>query len=118
MMCSHENAWHTRTIYENGALHTVCDRCGLEGAGEGIPDAYLGHIGQTFAALCDNMGRPIEIRSKRHKQQVMDKLGVRECPDRLSGKTWVDGTREYRREQFNRDRPVIRETLRRWKERA
>lgn len=82
---------------------------------------YLGHVGQKFENLCDDMGRPYEITSKRQKKQVMDRLGVSEAGDRVNGapygsKTWIEGTREFRRKQFDNERPKIRETLRQWKE--
>lgn len=97
----------------------MCDACGLEGAGPTIPDVYFTHSGQKFANLCDKMGRPIEITSKRHKKEVMDKLGVQEAGDRVhgatyGGKSWIEGSRDYRKRQFEKERPVIRETYKRY----
>lgn len=113
--CGNENAWH-KYIVEN---REICDGCGLEGAGAGVPDVYLARSGQTFANLCDESGRPYEISSKRHKKEVMDKLGVREAGDSVNGapfgtKSWIDGTRDFRKKQFDADRPRIRETYRRY----
>lgn len=123
--CGNEKAWHTVSRYDSAAEEWTdcCDGCGLEGGGDVIPDVYLGRLGQKFANLCDDMGRPIEIQSKRHKKEVMDRLGVSEAGGTINGarygsKTWIEGSREYRKKQFEKDRPVIRETLRRWKEKG
>jgi len=112
--CGNDQAWHTKTIYEDGQIISLCDRCGLEGAGDGVPDVYLAYIGQKFENLTDKMGNPIEIQSKRHKAEVMKQLGVREAGDRVNGatfgtKSWIEGTREWRKRQFDKDRPKIRE---------
>lgn len=117
--CSSE-AYSIRTVVQEGTFVDFCDRCS-DVRIEGVPDVYLGHVGQKFANLCDDMGRPYEISSKRQKKEVMDRLGVSEAGDRVNGapygsKTWIEGTREFRRKQFDKERPMIRETLRRWKE--
>ena len=112
--CGNTSAWH---LYYT-ADHALCDACGLEGGGPGVPDVFLPRSGMTFDALCDRMGRPIAIQSKRHKQQVMDQLGVRECPERLEPKTWIEGTRAYRNQQFDKDRPMIQKLHREYQERA
>lgn len=123
--CKNEKAWHvvSRFSSETGDFEECCDACGLEGAGPGMPDAYFQRAGQTFQNLCDKMGRPIEIQSKRHKQEVMNKLGVSEAGGTVNGapygtKNWIEGTRDYRRKQFDKDRPMIRETLKAWKEKS
>lgn len=100
---------------------TLCNACGLQGAGEGVPDVYLKRSGQKFENLTDKMGRPIEIRSKRHKKEVMDRLGVSEAGSLVNGapygsKNWIDGSRSWRNRQFSKDRPVIQKVLRDWKE--
>lgn len=84
-----------------------------------LPDVYLEKSGQKFANLTDKMGRPYEITSKRHKKRVMDSLGVQEAGGTFNGapfgtKTWVDGTRAYRKKQFEKDRPMIREAYSRY----
>ncbi len=110
--CGNENAYHTRSWYDEklDRIEQMCNGCGLDGAGEAIPDVYLPRIGMTFQALCDKQtGVPIPIQSKRHKQQVMDELGVREHPDRLKAdKTWIEGSRDARRKSFEKERPKIR----------
>jgi len=115
--CGNQEAWHT---FGTSTFET-CNACGLQGGGESIPDVYLHRAGQRFDNLTDQMGRPIEILSKRHKQQVMNKLGVSEAGDKVNGatygsKNWIDGSRAWRSRQFEKDRPVIQKTLRAWKE--
>lgn len=119
--CGNDKAWHSVSRYntQSEEWEDCCDACGLDGCGDGVPDVYLHRIGQTFQALCDKQGNPIPIQSKRHKKQVMDELGVREHPDRLKcDKGWTESTRDYRRKQFEKDRPMIREIHKQWKDRA
>lgn len=87
----------------------------------GVPDVYLGRAGQTFESLCDKTGKPYAIQSKRHKKQVMDALGVSEAGGTVNGapfgtKSWIDGSRDYRKRQFDKERPQIRETYKAWLE--
>lgn len=119
--CGNQDAWHLRAVFDakSNEKYEMCDRCGLQGQGDGVPDVYLERSGQKFANLCDKMGRPYEIRSKRHKKEVMDKLGVSEAGDLVNGapygtKSWIEGTRDYRRKQFEKDRPMVRETYKRY----
>lgn len=110
--CGNQNAYHTRSWYNDKVerIEQICNGCGLDGGGETIPDVYLPRSGMTFQALCDKTGKPIPIQSKQHKQQVMNELGLREHPDRLTGnKSWVEGSREYRKKNFDQARPKIRE---------
>jgi len=119
-------AIHLRTIIDGNNVVEMCDHpeCGdLPMLDAGIPDVYLARIGQQFQNLTDDMGRPIEIQSKRHKKEVMDKLGVQEAGGTFKGarfgtKTWIDGSREYRRRQFDNERPQIRETYKRYLDNA
>lgn len=122
--CQNPKAWHVVSRYDEkeGVVVDCCDACGLEGAGDGIPDVYFNRAGQTFASLCDEMGRPIPIESKRHKKEVMDRLGVREAGDIVNGakygtKTWIEGTRAWRKKQFDKDRPMIRQVAKEYRER-
>ena len=115
--CGNPSPWH-KQIQEGWEM---CEQCGLQGGGSVVPDAYLPRTGMVFQNLCDRMGRPYEIRSKRHKKEVMDRLGVSEAGDRVQGSnttntSWIDGTRAWRKRQFDKDRPVIRETYKAWKE--
>lgn len=99
---------------EGTTAYDCCSNCPVPVQTDGIPDVYLGHVGQTFQALCDKTGTPIPIQSKRHKQQVMNDLGLSEHPDRLSGKNWIEGSRNYRKRNFEEARPKIREAYRQY----
>lgn len=115
-----EEAFTFNGWIEAGVYHEICDRCGSPASG-GVPDVYLRRSGQTFQNLCDKMGHPIPIQSKRHKKEVMDSLGVREAGERVNGarfgtKSWIEGTRPSRKRAFAQEKPGIRATLKRWKE--
>ena len=117
--CGSLDWYEIRTMMEGTQVYDWCSNCPEPVKGiEGVPDAFMPRLGMTFEALCDTMGKPVPIQSKRHKQEVMDQLGVRECPERLKGNSWVDGTRNYRKRQFEKDRPMIRENYRRYLEHA
>lgn len=126
MICRgcNQESHQVRTIVDGGQFYDSCPRCSdLSSMDAYMPDAYLGHIGQKFESLCDDMGRPYEIQSKRHKKEVMDRLGVSEAGDRVNGapygtKSWIEGTRDYRRKQFDKERPAIRETYKRYLDNA
>lgn len=120
--CGNENAYHVRTIVEDGEMIDLCNLadCGnLSISDAGSPDVYLARAGQQFKNLCDDMGRPIPIQSKRHKKEVMDRLGVQEAAGTVNGqrfgsKSWVEGTRDYRKKSFDKDRPKIREVYKQY----
>lgn len=103
-----------RSVLEDGVMIDWCSECSAVRA-DGVPDVYLPRSGMTFGALCDKMGNPIPIQSKRHKLQVMNDLGLREHPDRLKGdKSWVESTRDYRKKNFEQERPKIREAYKQY----
>lgn len=124
--CGNPEAYHVRTICDDGEMIDLCNKpeCGnLSIADSGIPDVYLKRAGQEFSNLSDSLGRPIPIQSRRHKKEVMDRLGVSEAGGTFNGapfgtKSWVDGTRAWRKRQFDKDRPMIRETYKRYLDNA
>lgn len=110
------NGW----VDEGGVYREVCNKCGNVVVSD-MPDVYMGKLGQKFQNLCNELGEPYEITSRKQKKEVMDRLGVREAGDRINGapfgtKTWIEGTRAYRKKQFDKDRPAIREVYRRYLE--
>jgi hypothetical protein len=116
--CGSDKYSEMRTIIEDTELVDACDQCSHVRA-DGIPDVYLGHIGQKFQNLIGKDGQPIEIRSKRHKKQVMDEMGVSEAGHTVNGapygsKSWIEGTRAYRKKNFKEALPAIRETYRQY----
>lgn len=113
--CGSVEWYQIRTMMEGTEIYDSCSDCDNPVSVGGVPDVYLPRAGMTFQALCDKTGKPIPIQSKRHKQQVMNELGLRECPERLSGeKTWVEGSRQYRKRNFDEARPKIREAYQRY----
>jgi hypothetical protein len=112
-------------VIEDGQPIDLCDSkdCGdLSMSDVYSPDVYLVRAGQTFKNLTDKNGVPIPIQSKRHKKQVMDELGVQEAGNTINGarygsKSWIEGSREYRKKQFENDRPKIQKIYREWRER-
>jgi len=114
--CGNQNAYHTRSWYDAKLerIEQICNGCGLDGAGEFVPDVYLPKTGMTFQALCGKDGKPIPIQSKRHKLDVMNSLGLREHPDRLKGQNWIEGSRDYRKKNFEEARPKIREAYKQY----
>lgn len=112
--CGSDKWYQMRTIMEGTNPYDWCSDCEQPVSIGGVPDAFLPRAGMTFQALCDNQGKPIPVQSKRHKQQLMAERGLRECPERLSGKTWVEGSRQYRKRNFEQARPKIREAYRQY----
>lgn len=111
--CGREST-HIRTVVEADQLIDVCDHpeCGhLSSIDAGIPDVFWnGRPYYSEALEC-------EFTSRSQKARVMKEKGVSELGSRkLGNKDWMTGTREARRKAFERERPVIRETLKRWKE--
>jgi hypothetical protein len=117
--CGNTAAYAVRTFYLNGERQDICNACGADNRTGAVPDAYFDAKKPTFEALCDEMGRPYEITSKRHKAEIMKKLGVSEVGDRVNGargggKDWIEGTREYRKRNFENAKPSIREAYRQY----
>lgn len=121
--CGSKEWFEMRTIIEDSVFLDWCSDCDTPVQVAGVPDAYLPRVGMTFENLCDNMGKPIPIMSKAHKLQVMREKGVVEAGDRHQGstslptKSWIDGTREHRRREFDQKyRPLLKKAYKTWKE--
>lgn len=98
-----------RSTYENGQVVDLgCDRClGIQPT---IHDVYFRHPYKSKAL-------DVEFTSKAQKARYLKEHGLSEAGDRdMSSKSWVDGTREYRKSQFDKDRPVIREIWRQYRD--
>lgn len=120
--CGNKDALRTRSWYENGEIVSVCDQC-MDFTPTATPDVYFRKAGETYKNLCDNMGTPIPIMSKAHKAQVMREKGVVEAGDRTRGstalpsKSWIEGTREHRKKEFDQKyRPLLQKIRREWNE--
>ncbi len=111
--CGREST-HIRTVVEGDELIDVCDHedCGnLSAIGAGLPDVYWTNRPYYSEAL------GVEFTSRRQKAQVMKDMGARELGNqKLGEKNWIDGSRQARQKAFEQERPIIRETLKRWKQ--
>lgn len=111
--CGNQNAYQLHGWYDNHlGYQEVCDQCGdVRLSDAHIPDVFWNGKPYYSEAL------GCELTSRSQKVRVMKEKGVRELgSQRLGDKGWIEGSRAYRRKQFEADRPKIRETLRRWKE--
>lgn len=112
--CQNTEAYHVHGWYDNKTgYNEVCNVCGdLSSADASIPDVFWNGRPYYSEAL------GVEFTSRSQKARVMKEKGVSELgSQKLGQKNWVDGSREYRRKQFEKDRPMIRETLKRYQER-
>lgn len=103
---------HIRTIVQGNDLIDQCDHpeCGnLSAIDGGIPDVFWNGRPYYSEAL------EVEFTSRSQKARVMKERGVSELgSQKLGEKNWIEGTRDYRRKQFDKDRPVIREIYKRY----
>lgn len=83
--CGNENAWHMMTRWDGEKQIDQCNACGLEGGGDGIPDVYWPGGPHYNPNLCDKMGNPILLTSRKHKAEVMKKLHAQEAGDSYRG---------------------------------
>lgn len=111
--CNRESI-HIRTIVEGDTLIDQCDHpdCGnLAMVNAGVPDVFWnGRPYYSQALEC-------EFTSRSQKARVMKEKGVSELgSEKLGKKSWVEGSRDVRRKEFEKQKPMIRETWKRWKE--
>jgi len=113
--CNREST-HIRTFVEGDGFIDICDHpdCGnLSSMDASIPDVFWNGRPYYSEAL------DVEFTSRGQKARVMKEKGVSELGNtRLGEKTWMEGSRDFRRKQFEKDRPMIRENYRRYLERA
>lgn len=115
MICKgcHQEAYQVHGWYDKETgYNEVCNACGnLYSSDASIPDVFWNGKPYYSEAL------GCEFTSRSQKARVMKEQGVSELgSQRLGSKGWVEGSREYRRKQFSKDRPSIRESFKRWKD--
>ncbi len=111
--CGNEKAFQTHGyIAAQGCYIECCDRCSQRSPSEAaLADVFWNDKPYYSQAL------GVEFTSRAQKARVMKERGVSELGNQpLEHKNWIEGSREYRRKQFEKDRPMIRDTYRRWKE--
>ncbi len=111
--CGRESI-HIRTMFDGEEIRDMCDHpsCGnLHMIDSGVPDVFWNGRPYFSEAL------DCEFTSRSQKARVMKEKGVSELGNtKIGEKNWIEGSREARKKEFDRERPVIRETLQRWKE--
>lgn len=98
---------------ENGVYQEVCaneDCGGLHSVDAGVPDVFWNGRPYYSQAL------DCEFTSRSQKARIMKEKNVRELGnEKLSGKNWTEGSRDYRKRMFDKiDRPMIRETYKKF----
>lgn len=81
--CGNEGAYHLTGWMQDGVYAEVCNKCrpSDKGVDVNVPDVFWPGQEHYNPNLCDGMGRPILLRSRRHKAEVMRKLQVQEAGD-------------------------------------
>lgn len=108
--CDEKHASSVKSMVQDGKVVDVgCDRC--LGVRTSVPDVYWpGHEYKSEA-----LG--VEFTSRGQKAQYLKDHGLTEAGDiKFKGQGWIEGSRDYRKRQFEKDRPKIRETYRQWRE--
>lgn len=106
-VCNDQFASSVRSIYEGGKVIDVgCDRCmGIQPA---VHDVY-------FKQPYKSEALGVEFTSKAQKAAYLKEHGLSEAGDMKFGqKNWIDGSREYRKRNFEDARPAIRETYKQY----
>lgn len=111
--CHNEEAYQVHGWYDQteGYLE-VCDKCGnISSMDASIPDVFWNGRPYYSEAL------GVEFTSRGQKARVMKEMGVSELgSQKLGNKNWVEGSREYRKKQFDKDRPTIHKIQREYQE--
>jgi len=111
--CKNADAYHVHGWYDNHlGYQEICDKCGeVSSSDASIPDVFWNGRPYYSDAL------QVEFTSRSQKARVMKERGVSELgSQKLTGKNWIDGSRESRRKQFEQYRPAVRETAKRIQE--
>lgn len=108
----HQESHQIHGFIDDNGYQEVCTQCAnLSSSDAGVPDVFWNGRPYFSEAL------QCEFTSRSQKARVMKEKGVRELGNEKVGeKGWVEGSRDYRRKQFDKDRPKIKESFKRWKE--
>lgn len=109
--CQNESAYQIHGWYdEKTGYNEVCDVCGsLSSSDASLPDVWWNGRPYYSEAL------GVEFTSRSQKARVMKEMDVTEVGNqKMPERSWTEGSREYRRKQFEKDRPKLRETYKRY----
>ena len=87
MICENCNSetHHLSVRYtKDGERISQCDRCGDVGNAS-VPDVFWPGHEHTSMNVTDRMGRPIPMRTRRHKAELFKKMGLAEAGDAAHG---------------------------------
>lgn len=104
--CQNKEAYQIHGWYDDKTgYNEICDRCGnLSTSDATIPDVWWNGRPYYSEAL------GVEFTSRSQKARVMKEKGVTELgSQKIDPKSWTEGSRDYRKRQFDKDRPKIRE---------
>lgn len=110
--CQSETFTNKKVWIEHGQIQSLCDQCG-DFFVSGVPDVF-------FKTAYKSRALDVEFTSKGQKAAYLKEHGLSEAGDRgsMADKSWMEGTREHRKKEFDRvDRPKIRQVIREWKQR-
>lgn len=97
-----------RSMIEGTEFYDTCSECLVPVQTDGVKDVYFRHPYESTS-----LG--VEFTSKKQKAAYLAKRGFSEAGDRKLGeKSWVEGSRDYRKRNFEKARPLIRENYRKY----
>lgn len=97
-----------RSMITGSEFYDSCSECLVPVQTEGIQDVYFRHPYES-----QSLG--VEFTSKKQKADYLKSHGLQEAGDKKFGeKNWVEGSREYRKRNFEKARPLIRENYHRY----
>jgi hypothetical protein len=101
-----------RTAMEGMEIYDCCSQCPNPVQTGGVPDVYFRHPYKSESL-------DMEFTSKKQKANYLKSHNLSEAGDRkMSDVPWIEGTRSYRKRNFEKDRPMIRENYRRYLQNA
>jgi len=106
-VCNDQFASSVKSVCEKGQMIDLgCDRC--MGIQPTIHDVF-------FKQPYKSEALDVEFTSKAQKAAYLKANGLSEAGDmKLGQKSWIEGTREYRKRNFEDARPAIRENYKRY----
>jgi hypothetical protein len=116
MICQgcHQEAYQVHGWYDvKFGYQEICDKCGEVSSSDAPVHDVFWNGRPYYSESLD-----CEFTSRSQKARVMKEKGVTELgSEKLGNKSWTEGSREYRRKQFEKDRPMIRELQKQYRER-